>query len=404
MIRYQDRDRHAARTSRRRVAAVPRRALVPRTGAAPGAGRSRVLRPGYEAVFAPWETPLARRRDRVLVGPEARDPTSGNVRCPRRPRRERCVRHRGSPAARTRGAARAHRRARLPAIESRRVPRVAAEAPGTAAPLRWDHTPRGPEASAVPDRLRSRTVQDPLPRSREAAGTKVGAPGEGPAGRARDVVPGLRRGRLRVLPRRSPRALPPARVSRARLARGDDGLALQTRSRGRRAAAGEALFAGCGWEGGQDHQTVPLAFLVSSVALRARPGGIRARGGVPARDPAPVPVRVLDQDPSPARLSRPRGTTRLQAGCARAPPGGEPAVRTRSVRGEGPPAGRRRLAHPPIPRRTGGAFRIDRGAHERTCPGAHDLGPGAVTVSVSVLGAWWSRKRGGKRLVGRFGS
>ena len=381
MIRYQDRDRHAARTSRRRVAAVPRRALVPRTGAAPGAGRSRVLRPGYEAVFAPWETPLARRRDRVLVGPEARDPTSGNVRCPRRPRRERCVRHRGSPAARTRGAARAHRRARLPAIESRRVPRVAAEAPGTAAPLRWDHTPRGPEASAVPDRLRSRTVQDPLPRSREAAGTKVGAPGEGTAGRARDVVPGLRRGRLRVLPRRSPRALPPARVSRARLARGDDGLALQTRSRGRRAAAGEALFAGCGWEGGQDHQTVPLAFLVSSVALRARPGGIRARGGVPARDPAPVPVRVLDQDPSPARLSRPRGTTRLQAGCARAPPGGEPAVRTRSVRGEGPPAGRRRLAHPPIPRRTGGAFRIDRGAHERTCPGAHDLGP-ALTISV----------------------
>ena len=28
----------------------------------------------------------------------------------------------------------------------------------------------------------------------------------------------------------------------------------------------------------------------------------------------------------------------------------------------------------------------------------------ALTVSVSVLGAWWSRKRGGKRLVGRFGS
>jgi hypothetical protein len=28
----------------------------------------------------------------------------------------------------------------------------------------------------------------------------------------------------------------------------------------------------------------------------------------------------------------------------------------------------------------------------------------ALTISVSVLGAWWSRKRGGKRLVGRFGS
>ena len=28
----------------------------------------------------------------------------------------------------------------------------------------------------------------------------------------------------------------------------------------------------------------------------------------------------------------------------------------------------------------------------------------ALTVSVSVLGAWWSRKRGRKRLVGRFGS
>ena len=28
----------------------------------------------------------------------------------------------------------------------------------------------------------------------------------------------------------------------------------------------------------------------------------------------------------------------------------------------------------------------------------------ALTVAVSVFGAWWSRKRGGKRLVGRFGS
>src|SRR5208283_3246650 len=247
-IRYHVRDRPVARTSRGRVAAVPRRALVPRTGAAPGAGRSRVLRPGYEAVSAPWEIPWARRRDRVPAGPGARDPTSGNVRCPRRPRRERSVRHRDSPAARTRGAARVHRRARRPAIESRCVPRVAAEAPGTAAPLRWDRARRGPEASAVPGQLRSRPVQDPLPRSREAAGRKVGAPGEGPAGRARDhdVVPGQRRGRLRVLPRRSPRALPPARVSRARLARGDDGLALQARSRGREAVAGETWFAGCG--------------------------------------------------------------------------------------------------------------------------------------------------------------
>ena len=233
------------------------------------------------------------------------------------------------------------------------------------------------------------------------------APGEGPAGRARDVVPGLRRGRLRVLPRRSPRALPPARVSRARL-------------RGAMTASLFRLVLGGGRRLGK----------LCSLGAAGREVRIIKRFRWPSWSPAwlfgldlaefalavafpleiPPPVRVLDQDPSPARLSRPRGTTRLQAGCARAPPGGEPAVRTRSVREEGPPAGRRRLAHSPIPRRTGGAFRIDHGAHERTCPGAHDLGPNAhdlgpaLTVSVSVLGAWWSRKRGGKRLVGRFGS
>ena len=83
-------------------------------------------------------------------------------------------------------------------------------------------------------------------------------------------------------------------------------------------------------------ETVPLAFLVSSVALRARSGGIGSRGGVPARDPAPVPVRVLDQDPSiPLDCLGPEGRLGFKRAVRRLLPGGQPAVGTRSVAGRG---------------------------------------------------------------------
>ena len=253
-------------------------------------------------------------RDRVPVQPEARDPTSGNVRCLRRPRRQRSVRRRGGTGGEdSRGR---------PVSPPRSPPRdrIAARPPRRRGGSGNCGSPSmGPYSSGAGGKRRSGppSISDCSRSSSSKPGIgrdEGGGGGEGTAGRARapDVVPAQRRGRLRVLPRRSPRALPPAREPRARPARGDDGLALQARSRGRR-AAGETLFAGCGWEGGRD-QMVPPVLLVSSVVLRARPGGIRARGGVPGRDPALVPAPVLDQDPSPARLSRPRGTTQLQAG------------------------------------------------------------------------------------------
>ena len=216
-----------------RVAAVRRRVLVPRTAAALCAGRSRVLRPGYEAGSAPWETPSARRRDRVPVALEARDPTGGNVRCPRRPRRRASVQRRGAPAASSRGR---------PVSPPRSPPRdrIAARPPRR----RGGSGNRGsssmaPNSSGAGGKRRSGPAFDlglfkilfleAWKRSRGRWRRRGRGRSAAPA--TTTWFPAHEGVGCESFSEESPRALPPARVPRARLARGEDGFALQARSR-----------------------------------------------------------------------------------------------------------------------------------------------------------------------------
>ena len=384
------------------MAAVPRRTW---RGPEPFAARDVA---GFSGpVMRPGSLPRklrARRRDRGLVGPEARDPTSGNVRCPRRPRRERSVRHRGSQAARARGAA------RLTAGSPPRD-RIAARPPrrrggsGNRGPLRWDHTPRGPGASAVPDRLRSRTVQDPLPRSREAAGTKVGAPGEGTAGRDRDAVPA------------------------------DEGVGCESFPEGLLALFLGPVCLGHAWRGAMSAALFRLVLGGGGRRL-GKPCSLGAAGrevriikwfrGLPGLQrlfgldlaefalavafPVEIPLRSRSRSRSGSQSRStvwPRGTlgfSGLCGGCSRRGAGGSNEVG--SGGGAAGWSAASRSSTNPSPNRRGISDRsrrprTDRSGRSRSRSG-RDLGP--VTVSVSVLGAWWSRKRGGKRLVRRFGS
>ena len=247
----------------------------------------------------------------------------------------------------------------------------------------------GAGGSAVPDRLRSRTVQDPLPRSREAAGTKVGRPGEGTAGR---------RPRRGSRPTKGSAASPSPKVSSPLFLRP---VCLGHAWRGAMTASLFRLVLGGGGRrlgklcslgaAGREVRIIkrfrwpswsPAWLFGLDLAEFALAVAFPLEIPLPFPFPFPFSIRIpvpLDCLGPEGRLGFKRAVRGLlQAGSRRFERG--------RFAGEGPPAGRRRLAHPPIPRRTGGAFRIDRGAHERTCPGAHDLGPGAISIRVPGLG------------------
>ena len=325
----------AARTSRRRVAAAPRRALGPRPGAAPGGDVAGLSGPVMRPCFAPGETPGARRRDRVPAGPEARAPTSGDVRCPRRPRRGEAFGAGARPAApdsrgRSGSPPRSPPRDRIAARPPRR--RGGSSNRGSSSiGLELVGGRRAPFRAA----LRTRTA-------RSSSSSKPGS-GRGEAG-------GLEGGAGRPCPR-------PRRGSRPTEGFGSPVLPRTVSSRSSsgpvslghagRGAVAAALFGldARAAEGGGWGSPRPLGAAGGQVGVERfrRPSAassavLPAPRGESSRSPQSRLPFAFDT-PSPARPSRARWRARASGRPARAPRGGPARARTGVVRGSG-----RRLA------------------------------------------------------------